>query len=150
MDPLSISASIIAVLTLTAKTTSKIKHIIEGSKDAPVELIEVRDEILSLTWVVERLDAISKIEQEQDSAELIKLEDGSSLTDIDMALKSCNSIMKEIRKKVDAVQGYLTGNALERIKYPFSISSDRAGLRDLRIRLGHSKIAITIALQMRT
>ncbi|KAF2179711.1 hypothetical protein K469DRAFT_753798 [Zopfia rhizophila CBS 207.26] len=155
MDPLSFSASLITILTLATKLGSKIIHIVEDTKDAPSELTEIRDEIISLMWVIERLDALSKEEQRANPMKPILWsgaldEEGTRTTDIEIALKSCTKVMKEMSRRLDTVEGYLTGGVFDKMKYPFFISSERSNLRDLRSRLAHSKTAILMSLQLRT
>ncbi|KAF2474700.1 uncharacterized protein BDR25DRAFT_340453 [Lindgomyces ingoldianus] len=149
MDPLSFSASLITVLGLAAKVGKKAKQIVDDTKDAPAELTEIRDEIESLTWVIERLDALSKEEARANPTRpILWSRNASRTTDIEIALGSCTNVMKELSRRLDAVEGYLTGGVFDKMKYPFFVSSERNNLRDLRLRtLGLVKAASSASVE---
>lgn len=155
MDPLSISASIIAIITLSAQLGSKLKKIVEDNKDAPSELTEIRDEVISLTWFIESLRALVEEEQRTPPNQVTLWSraldgQGTQDPDIELALKSCKNIMKILDHKVDTMEGYLNGGPLDRMKYTLLVSSERSNLKDLRVRLAHSKNSIVVLLQLRT
>jgi hypothetical protein len=154
MDPLSISASIITVLALSAKLSFKLKDIVETKKEAPAELSDIRNELQSLTWVIERLGVLSKQEQKRgtDAWSRVFYDEPASGTseDIGLTLQSCSNVMNDLRLQVEKVEKYLSGGAWDRMKYPFFITSERANLRELRSRLAHNKMSILMSLQLRT
>jgi hypothetical protein len=151
MDPLSFSASLITVIALATKVGIKVKQITDDVKDAPAELTEIRDEITSLIWIIERLDVLTKEEARANPAKPMSWPgEVSQTTDIEIALGSCTKVMKELVRRLNTVEGYLTGGVFDKMKYPFFVSSERNNLRDLRMRLAHSKTAILMSLQLRT
>jgi len=154
MDPLSVSASIIAVLGLAGNIGLKIKRIVKDFKNVPPELAEVRDEVKSLSWMLKRVEALAEEERQANSGEPdfgpVKLyAAGRKTTDIEIALRSCMTVMKEMNRRLDVVQSCLHGGPFDKMKYSLSLSTERDELRDLRCRLERGKTAILMSLQFR-
>jgi hypothetical protein len=154
MDPLSVSASIIAVIALAGNIGLKIKQIVKDFKNVPPELAEVRDEVKSLSWMLKRLEALAEEERQANAREpvfgSVQLDaTGRKTTDIEIALRSCTTVMKEMSRRLDVVQSCLHGGPFDKMKYPLSLSTERDELRGLRSRLERGKTAILMSLQFR-
>jgi hypothetical protein len=154
MDPLSLSASIIAVLTLTAQAGSAVRTLLQNLEDAPRELCEINNEIISLSWILKRLEILVKEEQlKHASGPILPLDHVNitdTVTDIETSLSTCSVVMKEIKKKIDWILKTQKGGPFDRIKIPFAWPTERKNLEDLRSRLERSKTTILLSLQIRT
>lgn len=170
MDPLSFSASLIAIITISGKLTSTLSTLISDGKDTPSEFPEIRDEIISLTWVLERLHTLVREELDQEhkllqhpsstfssastlqSTPKLGCEKTSLVgtTDIHIAIKSCAKIMQELDSKVTIIESWMKGGIWEKTKYTVLISLERTALRDIRVRLNHARVGILVSLNVRT
>jgi hypothetical protein len=154
MDPLSLSASIIAVLTLTAQVGSAVRTLLQHLEDAPRELSEINNEIISLSWILKRLEILVKEEQlKHPSGPILPVDHvniNDIVTDMETSLSTCSGVMKEIKKKIDSILKTQKGGPFDRIKIPFAWPTERKNLEDLRSRLERSKTTILLSLQIRT
>ena len=60
MDPLSITASVIAILQLTTSIITTTKDFYRGTKNVPKEVGELLEELASFSGVLESLNSIIK------------------------------------------------------------------------------------------
>jgi Fungal N-terminal domain of STAND proteins len=151
MDPLSIATGVLAVLTAAAKLGSSIKDLIDDLNDAPTELIEINDEIASVTDILGQIEALTC------RNEISNIPDNKSCTtsrsdsiEADRALNSCLTIITQIEEKITDAQRRLARRRrhVMKITRPFTWKSDKQELRDLRGRLQYSKTVMLMSLQL--
>jgi hypothetical protein len=143
MDPVSVSASIIAILASATKISIVIYDIVRQVKNTPPELAAVRHEIESLSPVLEHLKAAV----DTNNAEA---EDGTKTRDTKLALASCMSVMMEVESKVNFLHDRLLRGRFNKWKHFLSWSSEKQELRDLQSRLLHSKNTLLLSINVLT
>lgn len=120
-----------------------------------MELSEINNEVASLSGTLQRLQILVEEERQTTGSGLILRFHGNALasggvSDIESALMSCKTAMMEIRTKMDHIVKLAQGGPFDRIRYPFSWSSTRKDLLEVRSRLEYSKTSILMSLHLRT
>jgi len=147
MDPLSVTASVIALLTLANSIVSVISVAIKDSKSAPSELLRIDQEINSLGSVLRHLQVLLK---EENAASEGTQSAASSSADLAATLKACGAIMGEIHRKATYIKALMAGAPFDKIMGQFSWPSTKKDLQELQTRLQYNKSSILMCLQLRS
>lgn len=136
-DPLSVSASVIAVLQLAGTVTQYIKDVKEGAKDRT----HLRDELRSLTSLLEMV--LDRVEDMEGSGNDVKLEPPSFATvgAPDGPVQRFKAVLEEIVGKV--VPKGAVGRLTQPLKWPF----DKKDITQLLSTLERIKTHLTLVLQ---
>jgi hypothetical protein len=135
-DPLSITASIIAVIQATSKVVSLCYDYRSGLKNAPSEMKQLTDEITSLRDI---LESILKLVDE-GGTEYTYLPTLKILTQSDGVLPKCKAEMTLLETDLKPVTGI---RAVARtLKWPYA----RGEVEKKVERLGRLKSSLTLAL----
>ena len=120
-DPLSITASVIALLQLTATCTNYLKEVKHGSTNR----LQLRDELRSAVYLLEMLK--DRVEEADDLDEGARLKPAaiSSLAGSDGPLQRFKVLLEEIVSKL-APQARLA-----RLKQPFTWPFDKKGITEI-------------------
>jgi hypothetical protein len=149
MDPLSVTASVVALLTLAVQVGAVIAASIKDDKKATKELIQIGQEVQSLRSVLCRLKII--LEEERLSNALGWQSGAFTAADIEPALGACLATMREIQVKTNGIKSLIQGGgSFDKVRYQYKWSSVRKDLQDLRARLEYSKTSILMSLQLRS
>ncbi|KAK5705823.1 hypothetical protein LTR17_021334 [Elasticomyces elasticus] len=135
-DPLSITASVIAVIQITSKVVSLCYDYRAGLKNGPKEIKQFTDEIVSFR---DSLESISKLVEAEDEAST-QLSTISLFTKADGILFTCQSEMTELENDLKPASG-IRGVARS-LKWPYA----RAQTEKRVERLGWLKSSLTLAL----
>lgn len=103
MDPLSVTASIIAVIQLTGSVVSAVYSYRTGVKNAPEDAAKVIQDLTGLSQVLENL--LQVIERES-STKASRLESLESLTKPDGPLQSCQNTLEHLKAKLQPKEGW--------------------------------------------
>jgi len=142
MDPLSITASVVTLVTIASKLAASLVALRNGFRSAPHEIDSISKEVLSLSVVLIRLQRLA----ENDALTSVELPVEDGLAEV---LRSCREILDKIERKVSAISALLTGHSFVRVKQRWSWTSTKKDLRDLCMRLEYYKTAILMLLQLR-
>lgn len=140
MDPLSLAASVIAVVSLADRITVLVRAFRQAGKAAPAELTELSMEIATLRLILQRL-------QETDVASPRGRKPGET-NDIQVTLQNCDDAIRAARDKVKSVERLLRGGTVDKVVFAFSSSSFRQDFKDLLGRLERSKTSLLLSLQL--
>lgn len=141
MDPLSVAASVIAVVSLVDRLTVIASAFRQAGKAAPSELAELSTEISTLRIILQRL-------QETDAAQAADGRKPGHTNDLQATLQNCNDAVRAARHKVRAVEKLLRGGTIDRVNFAFSSTSFRQDFQDLLARLERSKTSLLLSLQL--
>jgi hypothetical protein len=135
-DPLSITASIIAVIQVTSKVVSLCYDYRAGLKNAPKEIKQFTDEIVSFR---DSLESILKLVEAEDEAST-QLSTLKLFTKADGILLTCKSEMTELENDLKPATG-IRGVARS-LKWPYAKAETEKRVE----RLGWLKSSLTLAL----
>jgi hypothetical protein len=102
MDPLSITASLIAVLQVTSAVISICYDYRQGQKHASREVIQLSDELNSLKDVLDSLLQLAE-KSSDDQARLATL---NKLTQPNGSISNCQMEMERLKKKLEPESGW--------------------------------------------
>ena len=135
-DPLSITASLIAVLKLSAEATKYLKEVKHGSADR----VRLRDELRNATCLLEMLK--DRIEDSEDaSSQALKPAAFSSLTAADGPLALFKHLLEEVIAKL------VPRDRLKRIAQPITWPFDKKDVSGLLDSLERLKSHLTLIMQ---
>jgi hypothetical protein len=103
MDPLSVTASIIAVIQVTGSVVSAIYNYRTGVKNAPEEAAKIVKDLSGLSQILEKLLQLIEREGYAKVSRLPSLED---LVRPDGALESCRKTLERLNAKLQPEQGW--------------------------------------------
>lgn len=135
-DPLSITASIIAVIQITGKVISLCYDYRASLKNAPKEIKQLTDEIVSLRDILEHVLKLVEAEDEA-STQLSVLK---VLTKADGLLLKCRTEMTALDNDLKPATGIR--GAVRSLKWPFAKAETEKRVE----RLGWLKSSLTLAL----
>lgn len=146
MDPLSVTASIVALLSLTVKVGKMLTTSIKEGKNAPKELNEISQEVKALRAVLVRLRVIL------EEGKLSNIDGVQSMAlDMGLALRACQATMREIEEKSFRVKSLTDrGLSFDKLVSQCSWVIVRKEFQDLRVKLEYSKTSILMALQLQS
>jgi hypothetical protein len=104
MDPLSIAASLIAVLQVTSAVISICYDYRQGQKHASREVIQLSDELSSLKDILDAL--LRLVEKSSNNLDEAKLATFELLAKPDGPLLTCQSELERLRKKLEPESGW--------------------------------------------
>ncbi|RYP90059.1 hypothetical protein DL770_003839 [Monosporascus sp. CRB-9-2] len=137
-DPLSVTASVIAILQLAAKTTQYCKDFKDGSTDR----VRLRDELRSATCLLEMLkDRIEDVNDMNTDTSTLRPASIEALKRPDGPLFHFKQLLEEIVAKLTP-QGS-RGQLKQHLKWPF----DRKEIDQLLVSLERCKSHISLAMQ---
>lgn len=97
MDPLSLTASIIAVATLAKGVVTKLYKYVKAVKDCKDEVQKLKVEVGVLSGVLERLARLAEEEEENEQyTDDENSESFQTTTDLTGFIPACQSTLKEI------------------------------------------------------
>jgi hypothetical protein len=111
MDPLSLAASLIAVLQISGAVISALYEYRSGVKDASKDTARIIEELNSLRNILENL--LRAVEREDASAESSRLSTFQKLLGPNGELERCKADLESISEKLDAGR---KGSAWESVK----------------------------------
>lgn len=103
MDPLTISASIIAVIQVTSAVISICYDYRQGTKHASREVIQITDELNSLKDV---LDALLRLVEKTDPGNASRLSTFELLNKDDGPLRTCEGQLEALKKNLEPESGW--------------------------------------------
>ncbi|KAH8595363.1 hypothetical protein B0O99DRAFT_686785 [Bisporella sp. PMI_857] len=146
MDPLSVTASVVALLSLTVKVGTVLTTTIQDAKNAPKELTQISQEVKALRAVLHRLRII--LEEDQLS-NVLRVQ--PTAPDMGFALTACKATMRDIREKTTRVKSLMEGgSSFDKLISQYSWVTVRKELQDLRVQLEYSKTSILMSLQLQS
>jgi len=117
MDPLSTTASVIAVIQITSQVFSLCQTYFQGVKSARKDIKRLRDEVTAFQDV---LTTVSDLADDPDSAQLSNLH---LLTKADGLVDRCKADLEDLVKKLQTGMGKdekMKQFGLRALKWPFS------------------------------
>ena len=103
MDPLSITASIIAVIQLTGSVVSAVYNYRKGVKNAPEDAAKIIQDLIGLSQILENLLQIIERERSTKATRLTSLE---NLVKPDGPLESCQKTLERLNAKLQPENGW--------------------------------------------
>lgn len=141
MDPLSITASVIAVATLAYNGSKTIHDLTKGYKDSSKTFEELEIDIEGLNDVLLSLRSIGGTNQGASFSQAQLL----CLKEAEPALKSCSDACKSFKSKVEKLMSNSTPEHIsKRDKFMLQFKSN--DIATFRIQLSSYKSTLTIAL----
>ncbi|KAM0445670.1 hypothetical protein ACHAQK_001884 [Fusarium lateritium] len=137
-DPLSITASVIALLQLTATATQYLKDVKHGSADR----LRLRDELRSTACLLEMLkDRVEDADDESETGETLKPGSIRALAEPDGPLSLFGQILKEIVTKLEPQA------SLRRLAKPFTWPFDKKDITEMLNSLERLKSHFNLIMQ---
>ncbi|KAM0218304.1 hypothetical protein ACHAQI_001492 [Fusarium lateritium] len=137
-DPLSIAASVIALLQLTATATQYLKDVKHGSADR----LRLRDELRSTACLLEMLkDRVEDADDESETGETLKPGSIRALAEPDGPLSLFGQILKEIVTKLEPQA------SLRRLAKPFTWPFDKKDITEMLNSLERLKSHFNLIMQ---
>jgi hypothetical protein len=144
MDPLSLTAGVIAIIQMADKIISVCKDYVTTVKDAPKDLRTIMFEVGSLKCVVEVLELLLSQETCGDASNILR-----RLNCSDGALEGCKKSLRDLESLFPAPKESATDGkrqkllcSLTRLAWPFKADKARKLLDDI----GRHKITISLSL----
>jgi hypothetical protein len=138
MDPLSITASIIAMIQLSGVVINICYDYRSGVKNAPRDAATIRDEVASLRDVLEQLANAAEAEIAADSSRLTALE---LLNKPDGLLVKCRTELAALEAKLKPTTGWKA--ARRSLIWPLKEVDVRKSLDNIRNLKAHLHLALT-------
>lgn len=104
MDPLSVTASLIAVIQLTGMVISATYNYRKGVKSAPQDAARIIQDLTGLSHVLENL--LQLIEKEKSTNDLTRLAALKGLTEPDGPLELCQKMLEHLNAKLQPDSGW--------------------------------------------
>ncbi|KAJ0106842.1 ankyrin [Diaporthe amygdali] len=136
-DPLSIATSLIALIQVTAKATEYLRDVKDGGK----ERMKLRDELRSVTCLLEMLHDRVEEQHGSDSEDALKPAAIASLAGPDGPLERMKATMEDIVSKLAPQAG------LRRLAQPFKWPFDKKDVLELFATIERLKTHFTLVLQ---
>jgi len=143
MDPLSITASTIAIIQIADKIISVCKDYIRTVKDAPSDLRTILIEVGSVKCVIEVLQLLVS-EETDGSSDILK-----KLKRDDGPVAGCKEALTVLENQLPKPQEYSRGakrRKIDALAWPFKEPRARKALEDI----GRHKATISLALTTET
>jgi hypothetical protein len=103
MDPLSVTASVIAVIQLTGSVISAVYNYRKGVKNAPEDAAKIIQDLTGLSHILEKLLQMIESEQSNKEARLASLE---GLVKPDGPLQLCRETLESLNAKLQPDNGW--------------------------------------------
>jgi hypothetical protein len=139
MDPLSISASVVALFTITAQLISAVETITDSVKTQPAVLRSVIQELTALHLILDKLKSLS------NSNPGTSQEDKALLLVLDGCMETYESIGEEMKE----IQSSLDRGSIRKLFTQMSFLSKLKKLDPLRDQLEKFKATLSLALHVR-
>lgn len=137
-DPLSIAASVIALLQLTATATQYLKDVKHGSADR----LRLRDELRSTACLLEMLkDRVEDADDASETEETLKPGSIRALAEPDGPLSLFGQILQEIITKLEPQA------SLRRLAKPFTWPFDKKDISEMLNSLERLKSHFSLIMQ---
>lgn len=136
-DPLSITTGIIALIQVTAKATTYLKEVKDGGKDRT----KLRDELRSLTCLLEMLKDRVEEQDEPESDDAIKPAAITFMGGPDGPLERMKYLMEQVVWKLAPEAG------LRKLALPFKWPFDKKDILELFGAIERVKSHFTLVLQ---
>lgn len=140
MDPLSITASVIAVLTLCGQVVNDCYSYWSGVKNASEEMIRITDEIIGLRNVLENLLTIVSEAESASPSNAEKLSTLKLLIRPNGPLAKCYMELERLEKRIEPATG------IKAIKNALKWPLREGETRKIRENISSSKSTLTLAL----
>jgi hypothetical protein len=134
MDPLSITASVLAIIEVADKIISVCKSYISTVRDAPIDLRTILIEVGGVKCVLEALEVLLHAEdRDMNSTILQKLgDDGSALEGCNQALKALETLFPaQVEQSTQGKRRKMTAS-LQNLAWPFKEGKARKLLEDIQ------------------
>jgi Fungal N-terminal domain of STAND proteins len=127
MDPLSISASVVALFTITAQLISAVETITDSVKTQPAVLRSVIQELTALHLILDKLKSLSNL----------------------LVLDGCMETYESIGEEMKEIQSSLDRGSIRKLFTQMSFLSKLKKLDPLRDQLEKFKATLSLALHVR-
>ena len=154
-DPLSITASIVALVTVGAQIVQVVTLIVDSGKAAPIELVELEAELSAIQHILPRIrehcpeakdPSLVSIDDDPKDGSLSKA--NAKVTDLDKTFANLSALLEETSRKLFAIDKLFRGGAIGKVKFSLTWSSARKDLKSLQARLERSKTSMLLSLQL--
>lgn len=142
-DPLSIAASIVALVTVGTQITKIIATLRQNDKAVPPELLELGTEVSVLHLILERINEALDQRRPPFSSTFHRQDENLELT-----LRSCNDTLRAAAATVSSVETQLAGRRTDRLLVVMSSSSLREEIKTLLATLERRKTSLLLCLQL--
>lgn len=139
MDPLSITASIIAVIQLTGTVVSAVYGYRKDVKNAPEDAARIIQDLIGLSQILEKL--LQMIEQEK-SARATRLSSVEGLFKPDGPLESCQETLQRLDAKLQPEDGWR--GVKQSLTWPLKKDYIRKALDDVATAKATIALALTV------
>jgi hypothetical protein len=103
MDPLSITASIIAVIQLTGSVISAAYNYRNGVRNAPEDAVRIIEDLTELSQILEKLLKLIEKDRSTGSTQLTSV---NTLIGSDGPLETCRKSLTELKSKLQPENGW--------------------------------------------
>jgi hypothetical protein len=103
MDPLSITASIIAVIQLTGSVISAAYNYRNGVRNAPEDAVRIIEDLTELSQILEKLLKLIEKDRSTGSTQLTSV---NTLIGSDGPLETCRKSLTELKSKLRPENGW--------------------------------------------
>ena len=142
MDPLSISASTIGIMTAVAQVSHLLKAFIDGACEAPASARGVRMEITGISACLDQLQGflLGNVEADKNRRSLILIEQ------VVIVFTDCVSTFSELEQTLESLQTGEHMRVIDRLKW----SSKERSISKILTRLQASKTSLSLMLNILT
>ena len=137
MDPLSITAGCLALLSAVAKTTAGVTTFICAYRDARNDLTAVNRELSDLAIVLELLKSDSAITDDTPNPKSLQMQIVSIITNCTAVVTKINIVLK----------GYQENSKISSIKW---VASGKGEIAGLRMSLEAHRVSLSLAVELRS
>lgn len=140
MDPLSVTASIIAILTAAQKVSACIGTIASKSKNAPEEILELKSTVDTTHAVLSQLQAIlfGRMSLDASRPALVLVDQ------VVVILTACVQIFSDLETKMLALNSNVKISILDRLKWATKTSEVKEYLVKLEAQKNSLNLILTI------
>lgn len=137
-DPLSIAASVVGIVSLSAAVFQQVSKFVKKAKGAESNFKELANQTRNLSGVLQNLALLASALEDQDSAATFKAHQ----------LYACSQTLFEIEKRLKRAEyafqtGSKTRNALRSLKWPFSVDETKSLISDMAAHRGTLELALS-------
>jgi hypothetical protein len=145
MDPLSITASVVALVTFTSQITSSLLSLKNSFTTAQLELNALEEELRRLSFILVRLQSL--LEASGSSvvhAQLSQIND----QDLQLTLRGCWKTISQIQKKIWTLQPLISEKMLHKLRNSLAWLVEKGSWRDLQTQLERDRKAVLLVLAL--